>query len=67
MELADEIPNLLSITFEKLRQPGEVPYDWKKKENIIPILKTGKWKTRRAANKPGSQGTSEVSKHNCCV
>lgn len=42
-ELADEVPYPLSITFEKLWQPGEVPDDWeKKKENITSILKNGK-------------------------
>ncbi|KFV93754.1 RNA-directed DNA polymerase from mobile element jockey, partial [Fulmarus glacialis] len=36
-ELADTVANPLSMTFEKSRQSGEVPGDWKK-GNIAPIF-----------------------------
>lgn len=35
----------LSVVFEKLCQPGEVPADWKM-GNIIPIFKKGRRKTQ---------------------
>ena len=40
-ERADEVAKLLSITFEKSWQSGEVPTDWKR-GNITPFSRRGK-------------------------
>ncbi|KFO82315.1 hypothetical protein N303_01927, partial [Cuculus canorus] len=40
-ELADGVAKTLSMIFEKSRQSGEAPGDWKKC-NIVPIFKEGR-------------------------
>ncbi|KFQ05916.1 hypothetical protein N329_02339, partial [Haliaeetus albicilla] len=40
-ELTDVVAKLLSMTFEKPWQSGEVPGDWKK-GNVAPIFKKGR-------------------------
>jgi len=40
-ELADVIPEPLSIIFERSWRTGEVPEDWRK-ANVTPIFKKGK-------------------------
>jgi len=40
-EMPDEVAKSLSITFDKLWQPSEVPSDWKRR-NITAIFKQSK-------------------------
>jgi len=40
-ELADVIPEMLSIIFERFWRTGEVPEDWRK-ASVTPVFKKGK-------------------------